>query len=43
MSEPGNKAYLLDMQEFAGFVMGYVQGKTERDFLSDRQLRCGGV
>ncbi len=39
MSEPGNKAYLLDMQEFAGFVVGYVQGKSEQDFLSDRQLR----
>jgi hypothetical protein len=39
MSDPGNKAYLLDMQEFAGVVLGYVDGKTEQDFLSDRQLR----
>ncbi len=39
MYEPGNRAYLLDMLEFASVVVGYVSGKTEQDFLSDRQLR----
>lgn len=39
MSERDNKAYLLDMQEFASVVAGYVEGRTEQDFLADRQLR----
>ncbi|MEO8588986.1 MAG: HepT-like ribonuclease domain-containing protein [Flavobacteriales bacterium] len=39
MSDTGNRAYLLDMQEFAGVVLAYVAGKTEQDFLADRQLR----
>jgi uncharacterized protein with HEPN domain len=39
MSDPKDRAYLMDMREFAGHVLGYVNGKTEADFLSDRQLR----
>ena len=39
MSDPGNKAFLFDMQEFASQVMVYVKDKTKEDFLADRQLR----
>lgn len=39
MSDPNNRSYLLDMQEFATVVLGYVNGRTEQDFLADRQLR----
>ena len=39
MSDPNNMAYLLDMQEFSTVVLDYVQGRTEQEFLADRQLR----
>lgn len=39
MSDPKDRAYLLDMQEFATQVMSYLEGRTREDFLSDRQLR----
>jgi len=41
MSEPKDRAFLLDMREFAGQVLTYLQGKTHEDFLTDRLLRDG--
>jgi uncharacterized protein with HEPN domain len=39
MSDKGDKAYLLDMQEFAGNVMEFLKDRTKEDFLADRILR----
>ena len=39
MSDHRNKAYLLDMQEFARVVLEYVKDRTEQEFLDDRLLR----
>jgi uncharacterized protein with HEPN domain len=39
MSDPKDRAYLLDMQEFATQVMTYLYGRTREDFLQDRLLR----
>ncbi len=39
MSDPKDRAYLLDMREFARQVLTYLEGKEEADFLGDRLLR----
>ncbi|MCB9179046.1 MAG: DUF86 domain-containing protein [Flavobacteriales bacterium] len=39
MSDHRNKAYLLDMQEFATVVLEYLKDRTEQEFLDDRLLR----
>jgi len=41
MSDPKDKAYLLDMREFAEQVLKYLNGKSHEDFLTDRLLRDG--
>ena len=41
MSEPKDRAYLLDMREFAGQVLRYLHNKTHDDFMTDRLLRDG--
>lgn len=39
MSDAKDRAYLLDMREFAGRALEYLQGKTHDDFLNDSLLR----
>lgn len=41
MSDPKDRAYLLDMREFARQVLTYLEGKEKADFLNDRLLRDG--
>jgi len=41
MSDPKDKAYLLDMREFAEQVLIYLHGKSHDDFMTDRLLRDG--
>ena len=41
MSDPKDKAYLLDMREFAEQALKYLNGKSHEDFLTDRLLRDG--
>lgn len=41
MSDPKDRAYLMDMREFATQVMAYMQDRTHDDFMSDRLLRDG--
>lgn len=41
MSDPKDRAYLLDMREFASQVLSYLQGKEKAEFLNDRLLRDG--
>lgn len=39
MSESKDRAYLLDMREFAGQVLTYLHNKSHDDFMTDRLLR----
>lgn len=41
MYDPKDRAYLLDMREFAMQVMAYLKDRTHEDFMSDRLLRDG--
>ena len=41
MSDPKDRAYLLDMREFAKQVLTYLEGKKQTDFMQDRLLRDG--
>lgn len=41
MYDPKDRAYLLDMREFAMQVMAYLKDRTHDDFMSDRLLRDG--
>lgn len=41
MSDPKDRAYLLDMPEFAKQVLTYLEGKEQADFMLDRLLRDG--
>ena len=41
MSESKDRAYLLDMREFAGQVLTYLHNKSHDDFMTDRLLRDG--
>ncbi|HMN05053.1 MAG TPA: hypothetical protein PKD45_04940 [Flavobacteriales bacterium] len=39
MSDPKDRAYLLDTREFAGHVLHYLEGKKHGEFMNDRLLR----
>lgn len=39
MSDPKDRAYLLDMREFGGQVLKYLNGRTHEHFMADRLLR----
>jgi uncharacterized protein with HEPN domain len=39
MSDPKDRAYLMDMREFASQVLTYMNGRTHDDFMADRLLR----
>ncbi len=39
MSESKDRAYLLDMREFAGQVLTYLHNKSHDEFMTDRLLR----
>jgi len=41
MSDPKDRAYLLDMREFATQVLMYLRDRTHDDFMTDRLLRDG--
>jgi uncharacterized protein with HEPN domain len=41
MSDPKDRAYLMDMREFATQVLTYLHGRTHDDFMNDRLLRDG--